>query len=106
MTNTQIKKRYETIIAIGLLGVLVLSLVLIQDYKYITGHINWSISEIIVFNVFSFLVACVSLSIAFLLHRDEKRKKIKDKYKRSMNLYLGSYTKKQQSKDEGSKQCP
>jgi len=97
MAKTQTEKTYETITAIGLLGLLVLVLILIQDYKYIVGHTEWSISEIIVFNVFSLLVAFVSLYIALFLHRDEKRNKIKEKNKREMNLYLGSYMK---SKDK------
>ncbi|MDL1957372.1 MAG: hypothetical protein LWW95_10085 [Candidatus Desulfofervidus auxilii] len=69
-----LEKRYETITVLGSIVVFLITLVLIQDYKYIVGDIDWTTFEIISFNVVVFLVSFFTLHSALFLYRKEKDK--------------------------------
>lgn len=91
--KSEVEKRYEIITAVGILSVGIFIVILIQDYKYVFKSTDWSIFEIISFNVGGLLLGLATLLIALSLHHDEKRKYQKNKNKNAMNLYLGSYKK-------------
>lgn len=68
------KKKHETIIVLGLIVVLLIALVLIQDYKYIVGDTDWTTFDIVYFNILSLLVGFFALNSALLFYRNEKDK--------------------------------